>query len=264
MSSENSALWDILGRTDPAHTKEFTRGGGFKGTAIKPIWSYKRMTDEFGPCGVGWGVSEPSFQVVQANEEILVFCTAHVWFKRDDRSSESIFGVGGDKVLGKNKYGLNSDDEAFKKAYTDAITNALKMIGVGADVHMGMFEDNKYVPGMRREFADEPEQPAAPVKSSAQLKREGSWEAVISQLHEDFVDCHSMAQLEQLKVQYREKCRAGGWNRTYMEQLAEEFEQKAASIKKSELLLSEEDFPGDRPSAVDLKNNAYARAVGEM
>ena len=52
--SENTRLWDMLGRTDPAHTKSFTRGGGFKGTALKPMWSYRRMTEEFGPCGTGW------------------------------------------------------------------------------------------------------------------------------------------------------------------------------------------------------------------
>jgi hypothetical protein len=56
--SENTKLWDNLGRTDPAHTKAFTRGGGFKGTAIKPMWSYRRMTEEFGPCGKGWGMGE--------------------------------------------------------------------------------------------------------------------------------------------------------------------------------------------------------------
>ena len=37
-----------------------------------------------------------------------------------------------------------NDDEAFKKAYTDALTNALKLLGVGADVHMGLWDGNKY------------------------------------------------------------------------------------------------------------------------
>jgi len=149
--TDNLDLWDRLGRTDPAHTKGFTRGGGFKGTAIKPMWSYKRMTEEFGPCGKGWGVGEPSFQVVPGPEgEVLVFCTASIWYGPE---KSLVFGVGGDKAVGKNKYGLQTDDEAFKKAFTDAITNALKLIGVGADVHMGMFDDSKYVNTMREEFS---------------------------------------------------------------------------------------------------------------
>lgn len=147
----NTALWDKLGKTDPAHTKSFKRSGGFSGTAIKPMWAYKRMTEEFGACGEGWGINQPSFQVVPGTDgEVLVYCTVSVWHR--DRAN-IVFGVGGDKVIGKNKYGLASDDEAFKKAFTDGITNALKLIGVGADVHMGMFDDNKYVNSLRNEFS---------------------------------------------------------------------------------------------------------------
>lgn len=163
MTNNNLALWEKLGRTDPAHTKTFKRGGGFAGTAIKPMWSYKRMTEEFGPCGQGWGVGEPSFQVVPGPDgEVLVYCTASIWYGHE---KALVFGVGGDKAVGKNKYGLNSDDEAFKKAFTDAITNALKMIGVGADVHMGLFDDSKYVNSMRDEFAEE--RPQSPSKKDA-------------------------------------------------------------------------------------------------
>lgn len=233
MSSPNTALWDNLGRTDPSQTKQFTRGGGFKGTAIKPIWSYRRMTEEFGPCGHGWGVGEPSFQVVSGNDgEVLVYCTASVWYIRED-AQRTVYGVGGDKVVNKFSTGLKSDDEAFKKAFTDAVTNALKMIGVGADVHMGLFEDNKYVSEMRREFADEP---AQQVKSSAQLKREGSWDLVLTELQSDFADCHSVIALSNLRANYREKAKANGWPRAWLEALGNEFEQQEAALKKVELV----------------------------
>lgn len=159
----NTDLWDKLGKTDPSHTKKFKRSGGFEGTAIKPIWSYKRMTEEFGPCGTGWGISEPSFQVVPGhNGEVLVYCTASIWYVQADGRSETVFGVGGDKVVSYIKANAQynrperweNDDEAFKKAFTDAVTNALKMIGVGADVHMGLYDDNKYVNSMRDEFEE--------------------------------------------------------------------------------------------------------------
>jgi hypothetical protein len=147
-------LWDRLGKTDPAHTKPFKRAGGFSGTAIKPMWSFRRVTEEFGPCGVGWGVNQPSFQVVHTPDEVLVFCTVSIWHGVHENV---VFGVGGDKVLGRFKSGPHTDDEAFKKAYTDAITNALKLIGVGADVHMGMFDDSKYVNELKAEFEAEEE-----------------------------------------------------------------------------------------------------------
>jgi len=144
--TDNLALWDRLGKTDPKHTSKFQRAGGFKGTAIRPIYSIRRMTEEFGPCGSGWGINQPSFQVVNAGDETLVYCTVGIWHGQRDNV---VFGVGGDKVVAKFSSGLKSDDEAFKKAFTDAITNAMKLIGVGADVHMGLFDDSKYVASLR-------------------------------------------------------------------------------------------------------------------
>lgn len=140
--TKNTEIWDKLRRVPPEHLKGFTRAGGFKGTAIKPMWVYQRMTEEFGPCGGGWGVDEPTFTVQPAGNEILVYCTVTVWY--GDRN-HVVCGVGGDKVLSVGNSGPRTDDEAFKKAFTDAVTNALKMIGAGADVHMGLFDGSKYV-----------------------------------------------------------------------------------------------------------------------
>lgn len=148
--TDKTELWDRLGKTDPAATKGFQRAGGFKGTAIKPMWSYRRMTEEYGPCGIGWGINEPRFQVVETNDETLVFCTVSIWHGARENI---VFGVGGDKAMAKFSSGIKTDDEAFKKAFTDAITNALKLVGVGADVHMGLFDDSKYVNEMKEEFA---------------------------------------------------------------------------------------------------------------
>lgn len=158
MSNSKTDLWDRLGRTDPKHTKPFQRAGGFKGTAIKPMWSFRKMTEEFGACGEGWGINEPSFQVVSGTDgEMLVYCTVSIWH---GVRGNVVFGVGGDKAVVKQSSGLRSDDEAFKKAFTDAITNALKLIGVGADVHMGLFDDSKYVSALKEEMAEHKEPPA--------------------------------------------------------------------------------------------------------
>jgi len=144
-------IWDALSRTDPKHTKSFTRSGGFKGTAVKPIWAIKRMTEQFGPAGHGWGMEQPSFQVVTTPEEILVYCTVALWYK-DFNERGTVYGVGGDKVLVKRSGGQFTNDEAFKASYTDALSNAMKQIGVAADVHMGLFDDDKYVREVKREF----------------------------------------------------------------------------------------------------------------
>lgn len=246
--TDKTDLWDRLGKTDPSHTKQFTRGGGFKGTAIKPMWSYKRMTEEFGPCGIGWGVGEPSFQVVPGPEgEVLVYCTASIWYGAD---RATVFGVGGDKAVGKNKYGLQTDDEAFKKAFTDAITNALKMIGVGADVHMGMFDDSKYVNDMREEFRED-----APAKqskaddpkpvSAAAMKRG------LDEIERELLDCESIVAVEKCAAAWRHIIKRDGWTRDYIAVAGDKFSARKAALTKSE---AADVFPGDMPSTLNASH----------
>lgn len=148
---DNLRIWTALGKTDPSHTKQFSRAGGFKGTAIKPIWITQRLTELFGPCGIGWGFERPEFQVIPTATDTLVYCTATAWFM-DGGKQHFVYGVGGDKVVAQRQSGAFCDDEAFKKAFTDALGNAFKFVGVGADVHMGLFDDSKYVREMEQEF----------------------------------------------------------------------------------------------------------------
>ena len=162
----NTAIWDALGKTDPAQTKAFNRAGGFKGTAVKPMWVLQRLTEEFGACGDGWGVGEPVFQVVPAGSEVLVYCKVSAWHGTPDNT---LWGVGGDKVVTNRASGPFTDDEAFKKAFTDAVMNAFKFIGVAADVHMGRFDDNKYVEAATQDFATQ----KAPANGLGTEKRDG-------------------------------------------------------------------------------------------
>jgi hypothetical protein len=163
----NLRIWNALGKTDPAHTKQFSRAGGFKGTAIKPIWITQRLTELFGPAGIGWGSGEPRFEVVHAGDETMVYCTVSGWYVDPDgggcTAGRTVYGVGGDKILTKRNDGkLFHDDEAFKKAFTDALGNAFKFVGVGADVHMGLFEDSKYLAEVTAEFHPPKTDPTKP------------------------------------------------------------------------------------------------------
>lgn len=156
----NTRIWDALGKTDPKHTKGFSRAGGFKGTALKPIWIVKRLTEQFGPVGEGWGMEEPTFTLVHGQDgEVLVYCHVRCWHTSP---GQFFYGVGGDKVVTKRSSGqLFHDDEAFKKAFTDAVNNAFKFVGVGADIHMGQFDDSKYVDQVAAEFRAEAQVSAA-------------------------------------------------------------------------------------------------------
>jgi hypothetical protein len=187
--ADNLRHWSALSKTDPNHTKPFKRSGGFGGTAIKPIWTELRMTEHFGPCGVGWGMYQPEFKLVpiEGNNEVLVFCTVGLWYVEDGKDLSPtelpcVYGVGGDKVVARGRDGLRTSDEAFKSAYTDALSNAMKHLGVAADVHMGRFDDSKYVASMRAEFAG-PREPGddshevAPVKSQPLIENQARGKA---------------------------------------------------------------------------------------
>lgn len=229
--SENTKYWDILGRTDPAHTKSFKRAGGFSGTAIKPMWAYRRMTEEFGPAGKGWGVEKPTFETVTAGDEILVYCTVEAWWKEtEDGDRHHVFGVGGDRVLTKRSNGnLFQDDEAFKKAFTDALTNALKLIGVGADVHMGMFDDNKYVNDMKAEFSDSVSGHGNPPKaietSAAEMKRG------LAKIDDDLADCRSSVAYTKLINDWLATMNQQNWSKDYRDMARGKFEAKRDALK---------------------------------
>lgn len=180
VTPDNMRLWSVLGRTNPNETKGFKRSGGFSGTAIKPMWVWQRLTEKFGPKGTGWGCEKPEFTITPgAGQEVLVYCTVEGWYTEGSGTCR-VFGVGGDKVIATYSKGPTSDDEAFKKAYTDALMNAFKFIGVGADVHMGRFDDNKYVQQMYEEFAPQEEKPqqgkqkppplTGPIKTRAEIR----------------------------------------------------------------------------------------------
>lgn len=182
--SDNTKIWDALAKTNPEHTKGFKRAGGFSGTAVKPIYCDQRMTEQFGPCGLGWGIEKPEFQLVSAGNEILVYCTVAVWHGNKDCL---VYGVGGDKVMSAGSNGARTSDEAFKMAFTDAIGNAMKHLGMSADIHMGMFDDQKYVRELKEEFS----QPAKPEQPKPDQKPKTFWEfdsyALTFKDHDDFV-----------------------------------------------------------------------------
>lgn len=232
----NTALWDALGKTDPKHTKSFKRAGGFSGTALKPQWAIRRLTEQFGPCGKGWAPDMPTFQVVPGNNgEVLVYCMVSAWYM-DGPNKCTVHGVGGDKIVtyikANQQYNRperwENDDEAFKKAFTDALMNAFKFVGVGADIHMGQFDDSKYVAAVAREFAegasngepdkahpgaargkDFPEGPATGIHQLKQLSRP---------LYRDLAACGDADQLDIVKSDNKaliaqiEAAWPDGWN----------------------------------------------------
>lgn len=126
-------------RAVPNEAKKPITGGRLNGkTDINPMWRIKKLTETFGPCGIGWWY-EISGQWLERydNGEIAAFCDIQLYYKWGNEVSKPIPGTGGSMFAVKEKNGIYVDDEAYKKALTDAISVACKAIGIGADVYWG-------------------------------------------------------------------------------------------------------------------------------
>jgi hypothetical protein len=198
--TDHLELWNKLGKTDPNHTKGFKRAGGFSGTAVKPIYTEQKMTEVFGPAGKGWGMGEPSFQVVPGSDgQVAVYCTVSLWWCDPVAANgaplvplnpRTVYGVGGDMVVVKQSAGLRTDDEAFKKAFTDAVGNAMKHLGMSADVHMGLFDDSKYVNERLAESQAEAADDADVIQSNPTSKQH------FKTVYDDITACRTLKQLQ--------------------------------------------------------------------
>lgn len=124
-------------REVPEEAKKKISGGNLNGmTDINPMWRIMKLTEMFGPCGIGWKPVSPRFWTEPgANGEILAFCEAGIVYREGDVWADPVIGIGGSKLIARNKNGLQSSDEAYKMAYTDAISVCCKLLGFGASVY---------------------------------------------------------------------------------------------------------------------------------
>ena len=133
---ENLSIYDRA-REVPNDAQKPISAGRLKGmTDINPMWRIKKLTELFGPCGIGWGYTIDKQWIEDgANAERAAFCNISLWIKVDGEKSEPIPGTGGSTFVAKESRGMYTSDEAFKMALTDAISVSCKALGIGADVY---------------------------------------------------------------------------------------------------------------------------------
>ena len=125
-------------RKVPDEAKKEILAGRLKGKSdINPLWRIQTLTREFGPAGIGWYTEIADKQVETAgNGERAIYLHIRLYI-RDEKGewSKPIEGFGGAMILSNESKGAYLDDDAFKKAYTDAISQACRSLGIGADVY---------------------------------------------------------------------------------------------------------------------------------
>lgn len=117
------AITKILG----GHLKNFSN--------INPMWRIKMFTERFGPCGQGWYYELKNKQLIDgANGESVIDVEIAFYYKIGEEWSKPIPATGNSFFTQNFSKGMNTNAEATKMAITDALGNAGKHLGLGADV----------------------------------------------------------------------------------------------------------------------------------
>ena len=160
---DNLAIYNAT-RKPPQNALKTIKGGRLSGyTDINPMWRIKALTEQFGPCGIGWKyIITKQWLEEGANGEIAAFTNVDLYIKWNGEWSEAIPGTGGSAFVAKERSGLYTSDECFKMALTDAISVACKSLGMAADIYWES-DRTKYDTQEKQSNADAP--------SEAQLKK---------------------------------------------------------------------------------------------
>ena len=163
-------------REVPKEAQKEIKGGRLKGmTDINPMWRIKALTEQFGPCGVGWyyEITDKWIETSMAKDEITANVMINLYVDYKGAWSKPIVGVGGSMLVANESKGLYVNDECYKMALTDAISVACKSLGMGADIYWNKDttkyndakKDNFHKEQEAKEFVeDELEQPATTIE----------------------------------------------------------------------------------------------------
>lgn len=137
---DNMMIYEA-GRAVPVEAQKEFSNGRFSGTDINPMWRIKKMTELFGPCGIGWYYEVLSERCEEhGDNDTIAIVDLNLYIKVDGEWSKPIYGTGGNvikrlvKKPGKEDR-IDVSDEGYKMALTDALSVACKALGIGADIY---------------------------------------------------------------------------------------------------------------------------------
>lgn len=149
----NKDLWQRVCVTDPAAVKPIT-GKQYSGNSPKPYWIVERLTDEFGPCGIGWGFTILNERFERFSDtDTLHVAVVRFWYVLDGQRGE-LEQVGQTKATYTTSKGaFLLDEDAPKKSVTDALVKCASYLGFAGDIFSGRWDDSKYVKAAAAEWA---------------------------------------------------------------------------------------------------------------
>ena len=163
----NLELWEKV-RSCPIEAQKSIGAGRLKGmTDVNPVWRIKTLTEQYGPCGIGWYAPITEKWIDEgAKGEKVVNVQIDLYVKKDGEWSKPIQGIGGSRLIESETAGLHTNDEAYKMAYTDAISVACKALGIAANIYWDK-DTTKYTkPTSKAEDSKPVEAPKAEAKTA--------------------------------------------------------------------------------------------------
>lgn len=141
MNNPNLSIFNKV-RKVPDNALKQINAGRLKGMSdVNPVWRILAMTDTFGVCGVGWKYEITKQWTETYGNEIKGFCNINMFIKVDGEWSDAIPGTGGASFVAMERNGAYVSDEVYKMALTDALSVAMKSIGVAADIYFSKGAD---------------------------------------------------------------------------------------------------------------------------
>ena len=99
-------------REPPKEALRTINAGRLKGFSdINPMWRIKALTEEFGPCGIGWYYTVDKQWLEECGDETVAFVNISLYVKVDGEWSKPIFGNGGSKLITMERNGAFVSDE---------------------------------------------------------------------------------------------------------------------------------------------------------
>lgn len=172
MENENMKFYEA-GREVPEEAQRKIEKGRLAGfTDINPMWRIKKLTEMFGPAGIGWWTRNEKKEIMcdEITNQKCAFLSLDLIVVDPETGEEShaIHGEGGASMVAQERTGPHLSDECFKMAYTDALSVACKALGIGADVYFEK-DKTKYT----AEGAKEPTKSEAKEPAKSETKTQG-------------------------------------------------------------------------------------------
>lgn len=169
--SDNLTIYNFC-REVPQNAQKPFSNGSFSGTDINPMWRIKKLTEVFGPCGIGWYYEVLSERAETYGDTVMAIVDLNLYVKDAEGNwSKPIFGTGGNLLVQVTKSGARPSDEGYKKALTDALSIACKALGIGADIWYSKDVNNDPQSKYADRYIDIGGTPATPAPPMQKLDR---------------------------------------------------------------------------------------------